>query len=675
MMTQNIRGKVLIPLTLTFLILVGAFLFASYRIRKTEALEQLSYRYQSVQNIYKSLLVHQTEVLVSTAEFIGDKRLFQKAMHEMDREALQNHGEALYERLSKRLRITHFYFHDEQGQVFLRLYQPECISGGVRRLTMSQAMATGQPAAGLELGRLGTFALRLVFPWHVDGKLLGYIELGMEIDHILKELKEMSGIDFIVTIDKDFLERESWEEGMTLMGRDGNWDFLPGKVINDSTLPVPREAVAPILNHSIYQIYEEPLKILGRTYQAGLFPLLDAGHRPVGDFLVLADTTVQALAFRGFLSRTGAFSLLLCAGLFWSSYRTLGGVDRQLSETQERLQRESAIQAETNHQLNVEVAERRRAQMELLGLNDHLEQRVAERTRELKQLNQEIEDNRRALEAAYKELQDKQATILHQDKMACIGQLAAGVAHDINNPVGFVSSNLKTLERYLGRLTGYIAILEASIQSSCMPQKCMQALEKRRELKIDHHLQDLPELVADCLEGTERVGKIVRNLRSFARNDAPERHQTDLRECLESTITIIANELRHKATVIREYGDIPLLFCDPQQLNQVFMNLLINASQAIERKGEIRIRTWSEDNAVCVSISDTGCGIPSEKQSKIFEPFFTTKDVGQGTGLGLSIVYDLIRRHDGEIAVKSQPGQGSVFTLCLPLGEEAAQHG
>jgi signal transduction histidine kinase len=381
------------------------------------------------------------------------------------------------------------------------------------------------------------------------------------------------------------------------------------------------------------------------------------------------------MAFRGFLVRTGAFSLLLCAGLFWFSYRTLGGVDRQLSETQERLQRESAIQAETNRQLHVEVAERRRAQLELVGLNDHLEQRVAERTGELKQLNQEIEGNRRALEAAYKELQDKQATILHQDKMACIGQLAAGVAHDINNPVGFVSSNLKALERYFGRLTQYVDVLEASIQSCGTTDERMQASEKRRELKIDHHLQDLPELVADCLEGTERVGKIVQNLRSFSRNDAPERRLADLHECLDSTITIIANELRHKATVTREYGDIPLLICDPQQLNQVFMNLLINAAQAIEREGEIRIRTWSEEGAVCVSISDTGCGIPADKLSKIFEPFFTTKDVGQGTGLGLSIVYDLVRRHDGEIAAQSQPGQGSVFTLRLPLGEVAAQHG
>ncbi|NTV12640.1 MAG: PhnD/SsuA/transferrin family substrate-binding protein [Desulfobulbaceae bacterium] len=270
------------------------------------------------------------------------------------------------------------------------------------------------------------------------------------------------------------------------------------------------------------------------------------------------------------------------------------------------------------------------------------------------------------LEKAYDELKTAQATILQQEKMASVGQLAAGVAHEINNPMGFISSNLGSLSKYLERLAEFIATQGAALGN---PEEIARVAEARKKLKIDYIIQDTRDLIAESLDGADRVKKIVQNLKSFSRVDQAEEQPVDLNECLETTLNIIWNELKYKTTVRKEYGDLPRLKCFPQQLNQVFMNLLVNGAQAIDKQGEITIRTWVEAGAIRVAISDTGGGIPADKLNRIFEPFFTTKPVGKGTGLGLSICYDIVKKHGGEILVMSTEGIGSTFTVVLPIKE------
>ena len=197
----------------------------------------------------------------------------------------------------------------------------------------------------------------------------------------------------------------------------------------------------------------------------------------------------------------------------------------------------------------------------------------------------------------------------------------------------------------------------------------MQALsEQGRILKIPYILEDLESLLAECQDGAQRVKTIVQELKSFSRLDESEFKAADLNEGLESTINIVWNELKYKVQMVKEYGDIPSIMCNPGQLNQVFMNLLMNAVQAIETRGTIGVKTSCEDGLVYVAISDSGSGIPAERLNRIFEPFYTTKEAGKGTGLGLSIVYDIVKRHSGEIRVESEPGKGTVFTLILPVG-------
>jgi two-component system NtrC family sensor kinase len=184
---------------------------------------------------------------------------------------------------------------------------------------------------------------------------------------------------------------------------------------------------------------------------------------------------------------------------------------------------------------------------------------------------------------------------------------------------------------------------------------------------LDFVIGDLKNVVAESLEGTERVRKIVSDLKGFAHADDGKMQYANLNAGLDSTLNIVWNELKYKCDVKREYGSIPDILCHPMQLNQVFMNILVNAAQAIENRGEIAVRTWSEDGSVCVRISDTGVGIPRENLSRIFEPFFTTKEVAKGTGLGLSIAYDIVKKHRGTIEVESEVGKGTSFTIKLPV--------
>jgi signal transduction histidine kinase len=291
---------------------------------------------------------------------------------------------------------------------------------------------------------------------------------------------------------------------------------------------------------------------------------------------------------------------------------------------------------------------------------------LQERAEELEQLNITLES--RVQEELAKN-REKDNHLIQQDKMASIGQLAAGVAHEINNPMGFITSNLATLDKYLDRLEEFISAQTHSLAASG-GDEAVKLTELRRKLKIDHILDDGKQLIAESQEGGGRVQSIVEDLKTFSRLDHPDSSIVNINECLETTINIAWNEIKSVATLKREYGTIPPVTCFAQQINQVFLNMLVNATQALENQGEITIRTWCEGEDVYIMVSDTGTGIPPEIINHVFEPFFTTKDVGKGTGLGLSISYDILKKHNGDIRVESTPGVGTTFTVRLPTNQE-----
>ena len=315
-------------------------------------------------------------------------------------------------------------------------------------------------------------------------------------------------------------------------------------------------------------------------------------------------------------------------------------------------------------ELRHELEEKLRTETELRQMHDELEARVKARTIELEKTNDELQN-------ALRELADTQGMLLQTEKMASIGQLAAGIAHEINNPAGLVISNLQTLGQYARNLQ---LGLDAYVAAYPVPGTSPAEVAVRREkltvvlekLDLPTIRQDLDQLLRDATEGMRRITRIITSLKDFSHHNDNDVEEFDLNHLLQQTLEVAASELKYKAKIVRDYGEIPLVAAYTGQIAQVIMNILVNAGQAIDKYGEIRIRTWVEGDFVFFSIDDNGCGIPAENLKRIFDPFFTTKPVGVGTGLGLNVVYNYVKANHGEVSVSSRVGEGTVFTVKLP---------
>lgn len=274
-----------------------------------------------------------------------------------------------------------------------------------------------------------------------------------------------------------------------------------------------------------------------------------------------------------------------------------------------------------------------------------------------------------------KQLEDAQNQLLQSEKMAAIGQLAAGVAHEINNPIGYVNSNIGTLSNYVDNLLDLITVYEKFDPFLTKNEKAKNIITQCKE-KIDlaYLKEDLAQLIRESKSGLDRVKKIVQDLKDFSHVDQGEWQTVDLHKGIDSTLNVVNNEIKYKAEVVKQYGDIPEVECLASQINQVFMNLLVNAAHAIKERGTITIRTGCGiDDGVWVEIEDTGGGIKPEHINRIFEPFFTTKPVGSGTGLGLSLSYSIIEKHHGRLEVRSEVGKGTCFRVWLPRQQDQAK--
>jgi signal transduction histidine kinase len=290
-------------------------------------------------------------------------------------------------------------------------------------------------------------------------------------------------------------------------------------------------------------------------------------------------------------------------------------------------------------------------------LSRGLEDKVRVRTDELRAANEE-------LAAAYRELQTTQMQLIQREKMASVGQLVAGVAHELNNPIGFVSSNVATLEEFVRRLRAILDVYRA------VPLAAADRARVETEwasLKVDYALKYLDSMITGIKEGADRTRKIVRDLRVFARSDDDVWQPVDLHDEIDSSLTLLNHLLKERVTVRRKFGDLPSVECVRSQIDQVFLNLLANAAQAIDGEGEITIETRLDGGMAVITITDSGAGLAPDVIGRIFDPFFTTKPVGEGTGLGLSISYEIVKKHRGEVTAASPPGGGAVFTVRLPV--------
>lgn len=309
-----------------------------------------------------------------------------------------------------------------------------------------------------------------------------------------------------------------------------------------------------------------------------------------------------------------------------------------------------------------------RVNAELQTANDRLEARVQERTAELLRANGHLQQEMSERKAL-------QSRLVQSEKLASIGQLAAGVAHEINNPLAFLSSNFGMLEHYLDQLFELLNAYEEAEPAIASHEVATRLTDTRNRVELAYLKEDIPALVAESREGMDRVGKIVQDLKQFSRAESEQDWEwSDLHLGLRSTLSLIGNDLAQVADVHTEFSPILEIECLPSQLNQAFLNLLQNAAQSIgPQRGRISVRTGGQGGEVWVEIADTGCGIPAEALPRIFDPFFTTRPIGQGTGLGLSLAYGIVQHHCGRIDVQSAPGQGSTFRVTLPISHRMAQ--
>jgi hemerythrin-like metal-binding protein len=317
----------------------------------------------------------------------------------------------------------------------------------------------------------------------------------------------------------------------------------------------------------------------------------------------------------------------------------------------------------------------------MLGALNTLYSKIGEKTVEVMQTNQALEREREALRKLNEQLEQRveqrtaalasaQRQLLQAEKMASVGQLAAGVAHEINNPIGFVNSNLGTLQKYAANLNKVLAVY-AQAEAGLGANALAGVVEVKRAVDLPYLLEDIPNLLKESQDGLARVKRIIQDLLDFSNADESTWQRISLEGCMDSVLNVAMSEIKDKAAVVKEYKGLPEVECMPSQINQVFLNLLMNAAEAIDSKGLITLRSGVQDNGVWLEVVDTGKGIAPANLKQIFDPFFTTKPVGNGTGLGLSVAYGIVQKHGGRIEVRSELGKGTAMRVWLPVKHSA----
>jgi len=290
---------------------------------------------------------------------------------------------------------------------------------------------------------------------------------------------------------------------------------------------------------------------------------------------------------------------------------------------------------------------------------------------ELHKANLNLGLTNEALQATVANLKAAQEQLVQSEKMASLGQLTAGIAHEINNPINFVTANIQPLKDDMTDIIKVIDHYEEIIKKKGLENEFSDIEKNEQGVNIELTKKEINNLLKGIEDGAMRTSEIVKGLRNFSRLDQNVFRKANMNECIESTLTLLHSSYKNRIEIIKQYGDLPEIDCFPGQINQVFMNILSNAIQAIPAEGKIFIKTWHDQNNVKISIKDTGAGMTDEVRKKIFDPFFTTKDVGKGTGLGLSISFGIIQKHNGEIEVFSRPGDGTEFIIRIPIIQQS----
>ncbi|WP_198013409.1 sensor histidine kinase [Thalassoporum mexicanum] len=661
------------PLIIAILLLQGTFLGIFWRQHRHEVEQIEVVTTQQVQELMQDEMERDVAKMDTAMEVIIRDRDLADALARLDRQGLVEQAQPIFEQFRTKHEITHFYFHQPDRHNFLRLHK-EQKGDLIDRSTIQTAERTGKPSAGLEQGPTGNPVLRLVYPWRSDfadlliadlfadpraGNLIGYLELGIEFEDIARRIHDILNVELIIVVDKSFLDAQRWDARNRKLGRQSNWDEFTDSVIIDTTIAEIPVEVSELIENINPETEQIRINQNGQTRQVIAFPFNDINGTKIGYIVALKDISVDVQQARQSSLIALILTLGIGTGLVSLSYVFLGKVEKNLSDRTRKLASAKDSLAASKAQLE--------------EYSHTLEQKVKDRTHEL-------QSNNHVLQETLQELKKTQVQLIQGEKMSSLGQMVAGVAHEINNPVNFIYGNVTHAENYSQDLLGLVQLYESQY-----PDPAPAIEQEKEDIELDFLKEDLPNLLRSMKFGAQRIQEIVKSLRNFSRLDEAEAKSVDIHEGLDSTLLILHNRLKDKGDhtgieVMKEYGQLPLVDCFPGQLNQVFMNIISNAIDALTEfnqnrsieqikanPSQIKISTRAEGDWVIIEIADNGPGMSKEVAAKLFDPFFTTKPVGAGTGLGLSISYQIItEKHGGKLICTSEPGQGATFTIKIP---------
>jgi signal transduction histidine kinase len=666
---ERVKLRILIPLIAAIGILLTAFGLGIHEQQQQASARSIRRAADEVQQLLGNDQKQYIEVMTTTLQAVLSDDRLAEAFRERNRQALLERTKPLYDNLSRTHSITHFYFHTPDRVNLLRMHSPERNGDKINRYTALEAERTGKISSGIERGPIGTFVLRVITPWRRDGQLLGYVELGVEFEDVIKRIHGLLDVDFVVAVDKRFLNREQWNKGLKTYNKEDCWGQFPFEVVMDKTVaPIPDPVQQYLRRAQQAQTRKDGVASWnGRVSQMVFLPLHDASGKTLGQLIVLRDITAATAQMRYSVLAIALICPTVSVVLVGFFYIFLGRIERKLEEGTAKLR--------------TEIIVRQTAEQALQQAHDRLEERVEQRTRELKLANEELhsemarrEETQGALDAMHKQL-------LEASRRAGMAEVATGVLHNVGNVLTSVnvSSTIVANTLHKSKAANLAKVVALLREHESDLGTFMTADPKGKQLpgylaQLAEHLAGeqagaLKELV-QLQKNIEHIRDIVTMQQSYAKVSGVT-ETVNVSDLVEDALRMNASALaRHDVQTIRELAGVPPITVEKHKVLQILVNLIHNAKYACDESGRsdkrLTVRVTEAEGRVRISVRDNGVGIPPENLTRIFSHGFTTRKDGHGFGLHSGAL--AAREMGGTLSVHSEGlGHGATFTVELPL--------